>query len=77
MVIGIIVFGAVFLVGLALGSAMRRPFAIASIVVGAFLAVLVIQTHDPSAALAVFALIAVAGLVVDSVRETIGILLNR
>jgi hypothetical protein len=77
MVLGIVVFGAVFLVGLALGSATRRPLATASFVVAAFVAVLVLQTHEPLAGVAVFALIALAGLVVDSVRETVEILLGR
>ena len=49
MVLGIIVFGAVFLVGLAVGTATRRPLATASLVVAAFVAVLVVQTHEPLA----------------------------
>jgi hypothetical protein len=77
MLLGIVVFGAVFLLGLALGTATRRPLAIASLVVAAFVALLVVQTHQPLAAFAAFALVALAGLVVDSVRETVGILLNR
>ena len=77
MVIGIIVFGSVFLVGLALGTVTRRPFATASLVVAAFVSVLVVQTHEPLAGFAVFALISLAGLVVDSVRETVGLLLGR
>jgi len=77
MVLGIIVFGAVFLVGLAVGTATRRPFAIASFVVAAFVALLVMQTHEPIAGVAVFALIVLLGLVIDSVRETVGLLLNR
>lgn len=77
MVLGIVVLGAVFLVGLALGTATRRPLSIASLVVAAFVSVLVVQTHEPLAGFAVFALIALAGLVVDSVRETVGLLLNR
>ena len=77
MVIGIVVFGAVFLVGLALGTVTRRPLATASLVVAAFVAVLVVQTHELVAGLAVFALIALTGLVVDSVRETVGLLLGR
>jgi len=77
MVLGIIVLGAVFLAGLALGTVTRRPLATASVVVGAFVAVLVVQTHNPLAGFAVFALIALTGLVVDSVRETVGILLGR
>jgi len=67
MAVGIIVFGLVFLAGLA----------IAGVVAGAFCALLVIQTNDPFAAFAAFALIALVGLVVDSVRETVGLLLGR
>jgi hypothetical protein len=77
MTLGVIVFAAVFLVGLVLGSATRRPLAIASVVVGAFTALLVVQAHEPFAAFAAFAMIALAGLVVDSVRETVGLLLGR
>ena len=77
MVLGIIVFGAVFLVGLALGTVTRRPLPTASLVVAAFVAVLVVQTHELLAGVAAFALIALLGLVVDSVRETVGLLLNR
>jgi hypothetical protein len=77
MLIGIVVFGVVFLVGLGIGSATRRPLATASLVVGAFVALLVVQTHEPLAGVAAFALITLLGLVVDSVRETVGILLNR
>jgi len=77
MLLGIVVFGAVFLVGLALGTVTRRPLATASLVVAAFVALLVIQTHEPIAGAAVFALIALVGLVVDSVRETVGLLLGR
>jgi hypothetical protein len=60
MAVGIVVFGIVFLAGLALGTRTRYPLAIAGIVGGAFCA-----------------LIALAGLVVDSVRETVGLLLGR
>jgi hypothetical protein len=77
MVLGIVVFGAVFLVGLALGTVTRRPLTTASLVVAAFVAVLVVQTHAPLAGLAVFGLITLAGLVADSVRETVGLLLGR
>jgi len=77
MTLGVIVFAAVFLVGLVLGSMTRRPLATASVVVGAFAALLVVQAHDPFAAFAAFALIALAGLVIDSVRETVGLLLGR
>lgn len=77
MTLGIIVFGAVFLVGLALGTVTRRPLATACVVAGAFVALLVQQAHEPFAAFAAFALIALVGLVVDSVRETVGLLLGR
>jgi hypothetical protein len=77
MLLGIVVFGAVFLVGLALGTVTRRPLATASLVVAAFVALLVVQTHEPLAGFAVFALIAFTGLVVDSVFETVGLLLGR
>ena len=59
------------------GTVTRRPLATASLVVASFVAVLVVQTHEPLAGLAVFALITLVGLVVDSVRETVGLLLNR
>ncbi len=77
MVIGIIVFGSVFLVGLALGTVTRRPLTTASLVVAAFVSLLVVQTHEPLAGFAAFALISLAGLVLDSVRETVGLLLGR
>jgi len=77
MTVGIVVFGLVFLGGLAVGTKTRRPLAIAAVVVGAFSALLVIQTNEPFVAFAAFALIALAGLVADSVRETVGLLLGR
>ncbi|MEI7760972.1 MAG: hypothetical protein WCJ67_09410 [Thermoleophilia bacterium] len=77
MVVGIIVLGAVFLAGLALGTVTRRPLTTASLVLAAFVGVLVMQTHEPLAAFAAFALIALTGLIVDSVRETVGLLLGR
>ena len=77
MAVGIVVFGLVFLGGLVLGSRTRRPIATACVVVGAFSALLVLQANEPFVAFAAFALIALAGLVVDSVRETVGLLLGR
>ena len=77
MTVGIVVFGLVFLTGLAAGTKTRRPLAIAAVVLGAFCALLVIQTSEPFVACAAFALIALGGLVVDSVRETVGLLLGR
>jgi hypothetical protein len=77
MAVGIVVFGLVFLIGLALGTRTRRPLAAACVVVGAFCALLVIQANGPFAAFTAFALIAIGGLVIDSVRETVGLLLGR
>ncbi|MGZ8717429.1 MAG: hypothetical protein ACXWYO_09990 [Gaiellaceae bacterium] len=77
MLLGIVVFGAVFLVGLALGTVTRRPLATASLVVAAFVAAVVLQTHEPEVGLAAFALISLLGLVADSVRETVGLLIGR
>jgi hypothetical protein len=77
MTVGIVVFGLVFLGALVLGTRTRRPLATAAVVVGAFCALLVIQTNEPFVAFASFALIALGGLVLDSVRETVGMLLGR
>jgi hypothetical protein len=77
MTLGIVVFGAAFLVGLALGTTTRRPLATAGVVFGAFLALLVAQTHESFVAFAVFALVSLTGFVVDSVRETVALLLER
>jgi hypothetical protein len=77
MTLGVIVFAAVFLIGLVLGSATRRPLATASVVLGAFGALLVVQSNEPFVAFAAFALVALTGLVADSVRETVGLLLGR
>ena len=77
MTVGIVVFGLVFLVGLMVGTKTRRPLATAGVVAGAFCALLVIQTNEPFVAFASFALIALGGLIFDSVRETVGLLLGR
>jgi hypothetical protein len=77
MLTGVVVFSLVFVGGLALGARTRRPLATACVVVGAFCALLVIQANEPFVAFASFALIALCGLVVDSVRETVGLLLGR
>jgi hypothetical protein len=77
MTLGIVLFGAAFLVGLGLGTVTHRPLPTASIVVGAVAGLLVAQAHEPFVAFAAFALIALTGLVVDSVRETLGLLLGR
>jgi hypothetical protein len=77
MTIGILVFGAVFLTGLALGTITHRPFATACVVVASFVSLLLLQGHDPFVAFAAFSLISLAAMVADSVRETVGILLGR
>ena len=77
MTLGIVVFGAALLVGLALGTSTSRPLTTTGLVLGGFTAVLVAQTHEPFAAFAAFALLSLAGLVADSVRETVGLLLDR
>jgi hypothetical protein len=77
MTLGIVVFGAAFLVGLALGASTKRPLTTTGLVVGGFTAVLVAQTHEPFVAFAVFSLLALTGLVADSVRETVALLLDR
>jgi hypothetical protein len=77
MAVGILVFGLVFLAALVLGARTRRPIATACVVVGAFCALLVLQANEPFVAFATFALIALVGLVVDSVRETVVLLLGR
>jgi hypothetical protein len=77
MTVGIVVFALVFIAGLAVGTMTRRPLATACVVVGAFCGLLVIQSNEPYVAFAVFALIALGGLVVDSVRETVELLLGR
>ena len=77
MTVGIVVFGIVFVGGLWLGARTRRPLATACVVVGAFCALLVIQANDPFVAFSAFALIALTGIVFDTVRETVGLLLGR
>lgn len=77
MTLGIVVFGAAFLIGLALGTSTRRPLATAGVVLGAFVALLVSQTHTPFEAFAAFALVSLCGLLVDTVRETLGLLVGR
>ena len=77
MALGIVLLGLVFLMGLALGTITRRPLTTACIVAAAFVGLLVTQTGNTFAAFAAFSLISLAGLVVDSVRETLGILLGR
>jgi len=77
MTLGIVVFGAAFLVGLGLGTSTRRPLAVAGVVLGSFLALLLAQTHESFVAFAAFALVSLCGFVADTMRETLGLLLRR
>ena len=78
MTLGIVVFGAAFLVGLGLGTYTRRPLSTAFLVLGSFTALLVLSTSgDVLAAGAVLAIIVLLGLVAESVRETVTLLVGR
>jgi hypothetical protein len=71
MVLGIVVFGAAFLVGLALGTYTRRPLSTAFLVLGSFSALLVLSaTGEVLAAASILAIVALLGLVAESMRET-------
>jgi len=78
MTLGIVVFGAAFLVGLGLGTYTRRPLSTAFFVVGSFAALLMLSaTGEIYGAMAVVAIVFLVGLVVESVRETFAILVGR
>ena len=78
MTLGIVVFGAAFLVGLGLGTYTRRPLSTAFFVLGSFSALLALSTTgDASAAAAVLVIVFLLGLVADSVRETFALLVGR
>ena len=78
MTLGIVVFGAAFLVGLGLGTYTRRPLSTAFFVVGCFTALLMLSaTGEVYGAAAVVAIVFLVGLVVESVRETFAILVGR
>ncbi len=78
MTLGIVVFGAAFLVGLGLGTYTRRPLATAFFVLGSFTALLVLSaTGDVFGAGAVLAIVVLLGLVVETMRETVGLLVGR
>ncbi|MBM3677569.1 MAG: hypothetical protein FJW96_06745 [Actinobacteria bacterium] len=77
MILAFVVFGAVFLAGLGLGTLIRKPLATAFVVVAAFVGLLVSQAGNGFAAFAAFGLIALTGVLLDSVRDTVGILLGR
>ena len=71
MTLGIVVFGAAFLAGLGLGTYTRRPLSTAFLVLGSFTALLVLSaTGEFAAAAAVLAIVALLGLVAESMRET-------
>ena len=71
MTLGIVVFGAAFLAGLGLGTYTRRPLSTAFLVLGSFTALLVLSaTGEILNAAAVLAIVALLGLVADSMRET-------
>ncbi|CAN5165183.1 MAG: hypothetical protein H0U82_04175 [Actinobacteria bacterium] len=78
MTLGIVVFGAAFLVGLGLGTYTRRPISTAFLVVGSFTALLMLSaTGETFGAAAVLAIVFLLGLVAESVRETVALLLGR
>jgi len=78
MALGIVVFGAAFLVGLGLGTYTRRPLSTAFLVLGSFSALLVLSTTgELVGAGAVLAIVILVGLVAESVRETVGLLVGR
>jgi cell division protein FtsX len=78
MAVGFAVFGAAFLVGLAVGTYTRRPFLAACFITGCFAALVAgVATNRPLVAAATFGLITLAGAVVDSVRETFSLLVGR
>lgn len=71
MTLGIVVFGAAFLVGLGLGTYTRRPLSTAFLVLGSFTALLVLSaTGQVFGAAAVLVIVGLVGLVADSMRET-------
>ena len=77
MTLGIVVFGAAFLVGLGLGTYTRRPLTTAFLVVGSFTALLLLSaTGEVFGAAATLAIVFLVGLVAESVRETFALLVR-
>ena len=77
MTLGIVVFGAAFLVGLGLGTYTRRPLSTAFLVLGSFTALLMLSaTGEVRGAGAVLVIVFLVGLVLESVRETFALLLG-
>ena len=78
MTLGIVVFGAAFLVGLGLGTYTRRPLSTAFLVLGSFTALLVASaTGEMLSAGAILVIVALVGLVAESMRETFALLVGR
>jgi hypothetical protein len=78
MVLGIVVFGAAFLVGLALGTYTRRPLSTAFLVLGSFTALLVLSSSGSAVhAGAVLVIVSILGLVAESMRETFALIAGR
>ena len=78
MTLGIVVFGAAFLVGLALGTYTRRPLSTAFFVVGCFTALLMLSaTGEALGAAAVLVIVFLVGLVSETMRETFALILGR
>ena len=78
MTLGIVVFGAAFLVGLGLGTYTRRPLSTAFFVLGSFTALLVLSaTGEVSGAAAVLVIVFLLGLVAETMRETVELLVGR
>jgi hypothetical protein len=77
MLLGIVVFGAAFLVGLGLGTYTRRPLTTAFLVVGSFTALLLLSaTGEVFGAAATLVIVVLLGLVAESVRETFTLLVR-
>ncbi|TML21925.1 MAG: hypothetical protein E6G11_10070 [Actinobacteria bacterium] len=77
MILGIVVFGAAFLVGLGLGTYTRRPLSTAFFVVGSFTALLLLSaTGEVFGAAATLVIVFLVGLVVESVRETFALIVR-
>ncbi len=78
MALGIVVFGAAFLVGLGLGTYTRRPLSTAFLVLGSVAALLVLSaTGEVLGAAALLTIVVLLGLVVETMRETVGLLVGR
>ena len=78
MTLGIVVFGAAFLVGLGLGTYTRRPLSTAFLVLGSFTALLALAaTGEVLSAAAILVIVALVGLVAESMRETFELLVGR